>query len=126
LGTLRLIQRRMTHQAGIISILALVIGLGIYAWTRPSLPGFAPLLVPPGITVLVVLWTILVSLYSKYGHSWAVVPVLVAFAVILLWHVGLILKGPGRGVLMAYGVAHLAFWVPFGLFCLMKISKDSL
>jgi hypothetical protein len=116
----------MTQQAGIITILALVVGLGIYGWTRPSLPGFTPLLVPLAITVVVALWTILVSPHSKYGDSWAVIPVLVAFAIVLLWHVGLRVKGPGRGVLMAYGVAHLAFWVPFGLFCLMKISKDSL
>jgi hypothetical protein len=115
----------VTH-TGIIILLAVVIGLGVYAWTRPPLPNLAMLLVPLAITLAIALWTALVSPYSEYGDSWAVLPVLGAFVLVLLWHVGLIVKGPGRGVLIAYGVAHLAFWMPFGWFCMMRISKDSL
>ena len=87
------------------------------------MPFLGWLLVPLAITLLVGIWTAVVSPYTKYGDSWAVIRVLAALVVVLLW---LIVSGPGRGVLIAYGVAHLAFWVPFGLLCLMKISKDSL
>jgi hypothetical protein len=104
----------------------LAVAIAVYALTRPSLPSVVLLLVPLAITVVIALWTALASRYSEYGDSWAVLPVLVAGAVVLVWHLGLVVRGPGRGVLIAYAVAHLAFWLPFGVFCLMKISKDSL
>jgi hypothetical protein len=116
----------MTHYAVLVMVLALVAGLTLYVWRRPPLPFLGWLLVPIAITLLVGIWTAVVSPYTKYGDSWAVIPVLGALVVVLLWHVWLVVRGPGREVLIAYGVAHLAFWVPFGFLCLMKISKDSL
>jgi hypothetical protein len=116
----------MTHYLLLVAVLALVVGLSLYGWLRPPLPALGWLVGPVAITLLVAIWTMVVSPYTQYGDSWAVVPVLGALAVVVLWHAGLIVTGPGRGVLIAYGVAHLAFWVPFGLLCLMKISKDSL
>ena len=101
--------------AGLVMVLAMVAGLGLYGWTRPPLPSLVWLLVPVAITLLVGTWTTVVSPYTEYGDSWAVIPVLGALVVVLLWHVWLAVRGPGRGVLIAYGVAHLAFWFPFGI-----------
>ena len=116
----------MTIYAGLVVVLAIVAGLSLYSWMRPPLSPLVWLLVPVAITLLVGIWTAVVSPYTEYGDSWAVIPVLGALAVVLLWHVWLVVRGPGRGVLIAYGVAHGAFWIPFGVGCLMKISKDSL
>ena len=116
----------MTHYSVLVMVLSLVAGLTLYWWGRPTLPFGGWLLVPLALTLLVGIWTAVVSPHTKYGDSWAVIPVLLALVVVLLWHIWLIARGPGRGVLVAYGIAHLAFWVPFGFLCLMKISKDSL
>jgi hypothetical protein len=52
--------------------------------------------------------------------------VLAALVLVIVWHIGLVVKGPGRAVLLAYGVGHVAFWVYFALVCMLRISKDSL
>jgi hypothetical protein len=55
-----------------------------------------------------------------------VAPVVAAFLGVLVLHVILISRGPDRFLVVAYAVAHIGFWLPCGLYCLMRISKDSL
>lgn len=81
---------------------------------------------PMGFTLVAAIWTAVVTPYSKYGDDWAILPFMGIFLVVLVWHVALTIRGPERRFLVLYGLLHLAFWFPFGLFCLMKISKDSL
>ena len=89
-------------------------------------PARSPTVVGPLIvTALVMIWTVLVSPFTQYGDDWAVYPVLLAFLVVLGLHVILVVRRPPRLTMIAYAALHLAFWVPFGIWCLMSISKDS-
>jgi uncharacterized membrane protein YcjF (UPF0283 family) len=78
------------------------------------------------LTVALFLWTWIVSPYSKYGDNWAVLPAVLFFVAIIVWHVGLIITQQERLVLLAYGVAHVAILFEPWIYCLMRISKDSL
>ena len=81
---------------------------------------------PLAVTVAVAIWTLVVSPHTRYGDNWAVYPVLIAFLGVLGLHAFLLVRGPYRGALAVYALVHLGLWVPFGLWCLMRISKDSL
>ena len=96
---------------------SIVLALG----QRPWLVTVAPLL----ITAATAAWTAVVSPHSEYGDNWAVYPVLAAFLGVLALHVILIVRGPKRVALLVYAIAHVLFWLPFGIYCLMRISKDS-
>ena len=86
-----------------------------------------PILAAPVIvTVLVMVWTLVVSPHSQYGDDWAVYPVVLAFLIVLGLHGMLLVRSPLRLAMVVYAVLHLVFWVPFGIWCLMRISKDSL
>lgn len=45
-------------------------------------------LIPVFLTLLIVLWTIAVTSFTKYGDNWALYPILVIDLIILIWHVG--------------------------------------
>src|SRR6266508_2983313 len=81
---------------------------------------------PVIVTVLVMIWTLVVSPHSQYGDNWAVYPVLLAFLLVLGLHGMLVVRSPLRLAMVVYALLHLAFWVPFGIWCMMRISKDSL
>jgi hypothetical protein len=104
---------------------ATLAGLGLYARSRPALPPASWLLGPVAVTVLTGLYTLGISPYTRPGQAWPLVPVLAGLGLVALWHVALLVRGPGRAVLLAYGVGHLAFWVYFALVCMLRISKDS-
>ncbi len=77
------------------------------------------------VTVLAGVWTVLVAPHSQYGDRWALLPILVAFLLVIAWHVWLVVVGPLRGTKIVYAALHILLWVPFGMLCLMEISKDS-
>ena len=77
-------------------------------------------------TGILFLWTWIVSPYSKYGDNWAVVPAVLLFVAVIVWHVALIITQQERLALTAYAVAHVAVLFYPWIYCLMRISKDSL
>ena len=81
---------------------------------------------PIFLTLFLVLWTLSVSPYSKYGDNWAIYPAMLVLPAALLWHVALIWFQKPRLPLIVYAVIHLVllFWI--WVYCLMKISRDSL
>jgi len=91
-------------------------------------------LAPIAFTVLLVAWTVVVSPFSKYGDNWAVMPAVALAPIVIAWHLSLLGVRLGdwacrRDILVAYsvyGFVHLCIFAGIWLFCLMKISKDSL
>ncbi len=81
---------------------------------------------PIGLTVLLIIWTIVVSPYSRYGDNWAVYPAVLVLPVALIWHVALVFLEKPRYVFVLYGFVHLAILFAIWMYCLMKISKDVL
>jgi hypothetical protein len=77
-------------------------------------------------TGVLFLWTWVVSPYSEYGDNWAVVPAIILFIAVIGWHVGLIITQRQKFLLAAYAVAHVALLFYPWIYCLMRISKDSL
>jgi hypothetical protein len=90
-------------------------------------------LVPITLTLLLVVWTFIVSPFSKYGDDWAIVPALTVAPVIIAWHLSLLGVRLGdwtrrRDILRFYGIyglVHLSVFAVIWLWCLMRISKDS-
>ena len=83
-------------------------------------------LAPLAVTTGVAIWTAIISPHTQYGDNWAVYPVPIAFLVVLGLHGLLLVRSPLRIAMAAYALVHVVVWVPFGLWCMMRISKDSL
>ncbi len=81
---------------------------------------------PIGLTVFLIIWTIIVSPYSKYGDNWAIYPELLVFPAFLIWDVALIFFEIPRSEFMLYGIIPLVILFVIWMYCLMKISKDAL
>jgi hypothetical protein len=109
-----------------VMLAAAFFGLAAYIVLRPSLPPLMWLLGPVAIDILTGCYAIVAALFSRPGDDWLIAPVLAALVVVLIWHIALIVRGPARTVVSAYGVAHVSFWLPFALACMFRISKDSL
>ena len=77
-------------------------------------------------SLLLILWTAIVSPFSKYGDYWALVPALLVFPVVLCMHIVMIVKGEWQAKLIWYGVGHVALLFLVWIMCIMLISKDSL
>ncbi len=83
-------------------------------------------LTPIILTILLVLWTVAVSPYSKYGDNWAIYPALVIFPIVFFWHIYLCFSQHPKLHFLLYGFIHLAVLFVIWIYCLMKISKDAL
>lgn len=83
-------------------------------------------LLPVGLSILLILWTTLVSPYSSYGDKWAIYPAIAVLPIVLLWHVYLGITQRPRATFVAYGVVHVGILFVVWIYCLMKISKDAL
>ena len=81
---------------------------------------------PLGLTGLLIIWTIAISPYSRYGDYWAIVPALAVFPLTAGMHLVLLIKGRWRTTLVLYAIAHLVGLFAIWLLCLMRLSKDSL
>ena len=81
---------------------------------------------PVGLTVFLILWTIIVSPYSKYGDNWAIYPALPILPIVVIWHLVLFFIEKEKKVVILYGFIHISILIVIWLYCLMKISKDSL
>ena len=83
-------------------------------------------LLPVALTVLLILWTALVSPHSKYGDYWAIVPALVVLPLAVIAHVFFVFIYPPKLPMVIYGIAHTAILAVIWMRSLMHISKDSL
>ena len=83
-------------------------------------------LAPIGFTLMLIVWTVLVSPYSKYGDNWAIYPAVFILPLVLCWHVYLGITQQPRSTFIIYGIIHLVAFLVIWLICLMKISKDAL
>jgi hypothetical protein len=81
---------------------------------------------PIGLTLILILWTVFVSPHSKYGDNWAIYPALAIFPLAVIWHIVLVFIEKSKSMFITYGLVHLAILLAIWMYCLMKISKDSL
>ena len=81
---------------------------------------------PIGLTLILILWTVFVSQYSKYGDNWAIYPALAIFPIAVIWHIVLVIVEKSKLIFITYGLIHLVILFAIWMYCLMKISKDSL
>jgi hypothetical protein len=81
---------------------------------------------PPVLSGLLIVWTLYISPHTKYGDTWALVPVPFVFVSIVLIHLRLLIKGQWRSGLWAYALLNIAFLFMVSLWSLTLISKDSL
>jgi hypothetical protein len=85
------------------------------------------LLAPILGTILLVIWTLVVSPYSKYGDAWAICPALLALPAVLIWHGALVfLLRHYRRTAALVAACHVGLVLPIWFWSLMLISKDSL
>lgn len=88
---------------------------------------FIPLVYwPVALTAFLIIWTVCVSPYSKYGDNWAIVPAFLVLPLVLVIHLALLIKGRWHPKLVAYGVLHTCAIFYIWMWCLMDISKDAL
>ena len=85
------------------------------------------LFTPVGLTLLVLLWTFVVSRFTQYGDNWAIYPVIVVALIITGWHIFLIAKPilVSSLFMIIYGLLHMAAFAYVFMASLMLISKDS-
>jgi hypothetical protein len=83
-------------------------------------------ILPLVLTILLVCWTALVSPFSKYGDNWAIYPALIVLPLTVLVHGWLIIANKPAMPFVAYAATHIPFQFVIWIYCLMKISKDSL
>ena len=78
------------------------------------------------LTVLLILWTLAVAPFTKYG-DWQVYPALLIAPIVLVAHILLIAlrKGARLGLLL-YAIIHGAIFSVVWMGCIMWISKDCL
>jgi hypothetical protein len=77
-------------------------------------------------TAFLVVWTVLVYPFSKYGDNWAIWPALLVLPLALFMHIYLVVALRPRRSLVFYGIIHLAFLAVLWFGCLMLISKDAI
>jgi hypothetical protein len=81
---------------------------------------------PVVFTIALLLWTAIVSPYSKYGDAWAIIPALSILPIVLGLHIFLAFKRRWQSGWIVYGVVHVSILLVVWIWCLMLISKDSL
>lgn len=81
---------------------------------------------PVILSALLVCWTLLVSPHTKYGDTWALVPILLVFLSVVAIHIGILVKRGWTAGLIVYGVLHIAIVLALSFWSLTLISKDSL
>lgn len=82
--------------------------------------------IPIGLNLLLISWTVVVSPYSEYGDNWAIYPVILIFLIIIALHCFLIFTEKAKINFILYAVIHIGISFIILMYCLMKISKDSL
>jgi hypothetical protein len=81
---------------------------------------------PLVLSAFLICWTLLVSPHTKYGDTWALIPILLVILAVIAVHVGLLVKSGWTVGLVVYGLLHIAFVFALAFWSLTLISKDSL
>jgi hypothetical protein len=79
---------------------------------------------PLFLTLLVMVWTLVVSPYSKYGDNWAIYPPIALFLLAIIWHIYLVVTS-FRWEFVLYAVLHIPVMFLILFRCMFLISKDS-
>ncbi len=87
-------------------------------WLRLSAPVF--------LSALVIVWTLAVHAFTRYGDNWALWPVILALPVAAGVHIYLVATLRPKWPLVGYAAVHLPALVMIVTICMMRISKDSL
>jgi hypothetical protein len=80
---------------------------------------------PVLLTLLLIIWTLAVFKFSKYG-DWLGYPALLTFPAAFLWHIVLIAVEKPKWLFVLYAVIHLLLLFGIWLGCLMLITKGSI
>jgi hypothetical protein len=83
---------------------------------------FGPIL----LTLLLIIWTILVSPYSQYGDNWAIYPPMALLPLAVVWHVYQIVSFKPKWPYVVFFLVHIPAMFVILLYCMFQISKDSL
>ena len=75
---------------------------------------------------MMVVWTVIISPYTKYGDTWAVLPIIIMFSSAIVLHFILLIEKSWAVNYIAYAVMHIPASFMIGIYCLSRISKDSL
>jgi len=81
---------------------------------------------PIFLDILLILWTLIVSPYSKYGDDWAIIPAIIFLPTVIISHIVLLFIDKHKLRCLLYGGIHIMAIFYLWIYCLMKISKDSL
>ena len=81
---------------------------------------------PIFLTGILIIWSLIVAPYSKYGDNWTVYPILIIFLLGAIWHILLIVIEKNKFTYFLYGLANGIILFVIFMICLMKVSKDSL
>ncbi len=81
---------------------------------------------PLGLIVALILWTALVTPYSKYGDKWAIYPALAILPIWVLWQAAYLIRERFRAEVVVFATIQAVIFAFIWIYCLMRISKDSL
>jgi hypothetical protein len=81
---------------------------------------------PALLTLLLVIWTVAVSPFSQYGDKWAIYPPMALLPLAIVWHVYQIVSFPQKWKYILFAAVHLPLMLLILIYCMFRISKDSL
>ena len=81
---------------------------------------------PVLLTAFVVVWTLAVQPFTRYGDNWALWPVMLSLPVAAGIHIYLVATLRPKWPLVGYAAVHLLALLLIVIICMMRISKDSL
>ena len=84
------------------------------------------MMIPVVLTASVIIWTLAVQPFTRYGDNWATWPVILSVPLAAAVHLYLVVALRPKWALVGYAVIHLLVLVPVVFVCVMRISKDSL
>lgn len=88
---------------------------------------FTALLYSPIIcSIGMIAWTEIISDFSNYGDTWAILPILFTFLVIIILHVTILINKSWGPSYIIFAVVHIPISFMIGIYCFSRISKDSL
>ena len=81
---------------------------------------------PVILSALVIVWTLAVQAFTRYGDNWALWPVILALPVAAGVHIYLVATLRPKWPLVGYAAVHLLALLLIVTICVMRVSKDSL
>ncbi len=96
--------------------------LGVSDVKARPLIRFLPIL----LTGAGVVWTAVISRFTRYGDNWAAYPLVGLFIITLAVHIWMIAALRPRWPLVLYGVVHLPIQLYVFIYCSVIITKNAL